>query len=79
MSKIGCGMVIEPKLRNRSRKKCGDYGVQGKMLCPECMRNAEERYPQGWSYYPGDVCKHGVYTGGCGIDYMCGKCEMGEE
>lgn len=22
-------------------------------------------------------CKHGVYTGGCGIDYMCGACEMG--
>jgi hypothetical protein len=23
-------------------------------------------------------CKHGVYVGGCGIDWMCGRCEMGE-
>jgi hypothetical protein len=36
------------------------------------------RYPQGWNYYPGDVCCHGVYVGGCGIDWMCGPCEDGE-
>jgi hypothetical protein len=23
-------------------------------------------------------CPHGVYVGGCGIDWMCGKCEDGE-
>ena len=23
-------------------------------------------------------CVHGVYVGGCGPDYMCGHCEMGE-
>lgn len=22
-------------------------------------------------------CKHGVYVGGCGIDWMCGACEDG--
>lgn len=22
-------------------------------------------------------CRHGVYTGGCGIDFMCGLCESG--
>ena len=22
-----------------------------------------------------DYCPHGVYVGGCGIDYMCGICE----
>ena len=22
-------------------------------------------------------CKHGVYVGGCGIDWMCGICESG--
>lgn len=22
-------------------------------------------------------CKHGVYVGGCGADYMCGMCESG--
>ena len=28
--------------------------------------------------YDDDYCKHGVYVGGCGIDWMCGKCEGGE-
>lgn len=23
-------------------------------------------------------CPHGSYTGGCGVDWMCGACEMGE-
>lgn len=23
-------------------------------------------------------CRHGVYVGGCGADYMCGACENGE-
>lgn len=27
--------------------------------------------------YP--YCKHGSYVGGCGADYMCGACEMGDE
>jgi len=29
------------------------------------------------SYYDGDHCEHGVYVGGCGIDWMCDWCEMG--
>ena len=29
-------------------------------------------------YYTGR-CKHGVYVGGCGIDYMCGACELGDD
>lgn len=24
-------------------------------------------------------CRHGVYVGGCGPDWMCGRCEQGEE
>lgn len=24
-------------------------------------------------------CKHGVYVGGCGIDWMCGECEFGDD
>jgi hypothetical protein len=28
-------------------------------------------------HYP--YCVHGKYVGGCGADYMCGECEMGEE
>lgn len=35
-------------------------------------------YPQGWSHYPGDTCKHGVYVGGIGVDHMCQKCEDGQ-
>lgn len=27
---------------------------------------------------PKGYCKHGVYVGGCGIDWMCMACEMGE-
>jgi hypothetical protein len=26
----------------------------------------------------GGYCKHGVYVGGIGIDWMCGQCENGE-
>lgn len=28
---------------------------------------------------PRGYCVHGVYVGGCGADYMCGHCEMGED
>lgn len=27
---------------------------------------------------PDGYCPHGVYTGGCGIDWMCGRCEDGD-
>jgi len=27
--------------------------------------------------YP--YCPHGAYVGGCGVDYMCFPCEMGDE
>lgn len=29
------------------------------------------------SEYP--YCPHGTYTGGCGIDYLCHACELGDE
>lgn len=57
---------------------CGDYRGGRAVLCDRCERSAERRYPQGWRGYPGDTCRHGVYVGGCGIDRMCGACEMGE-
>jgi len=47
--------------------------------CDACAPLYHIIYPQGWSHYPGDVCEHGVYVGGCGIDYMCGPCEDGYE
>lgn len=27
---------------------------------------------------PDGYCKHGVYVGGCGIDWMCRQCEDGD-
>jgi hypothetical protein len=55
--------------------KCGDYYGGTKLFCRKCKELLIEAYPQGWEYYPGDVCEHGVYVGGCGIDYMCPQCE----
>lgn len=58
--------------------KCGTWhGDQ--VLCNTCEDRNKARYPQGWQSYPGDTCKHGVYVGGCGVDYMCGRCEFGED
>jgi hypothetical protein len=58
---------------------CHEMSGGTMQLCDECYAQAQADYPQGWRGYPGDTCKHGVYTGGCGIDWMCGPCEMGEE
>ncbi len=55
---------------------CGDWYNGGKEYCEEHLAVMEKRYPQGWDYYPGDKCKHGVYVGGSGIDWMCHQCEM---
>ena len=58
---------------------CGKWLGGVKRLCGPCTAKAEREFPQGWSGYPGDTCSHGVYVGGCGIDYMCGACEAGDE
>ena len=47
-------------------------------LCARHEAEATARYPQGWNAYPGDICPHGKYVGGSGIDHMCGYCENGE-
>lgn len=57
---------------------CGHYQGGRKTLCGPCNAKAEREYPQGWRGYPGDTCPHGVYVGGCGVDWMCGACEAGE-
>jgi len=54
---------------------CGDTGRNGTELCPRCLQIAGLEYPQGWDHYPGDVCPHGRYVGGCGVDWMCPRCE----
>lgn len=55
--------------------ECGEYDRNGQQFCPRCLSILRLEYPQGWSYYPGDVCRHGKYVGGCGADIMCGRCE----
>lgn len=81
----GCGRPVEwhyglyyDKVR---MIPCGtEYDEYGhSILCDKCKTKYLEQYPQGWRYYPGDVCPHGVYVGGCGVDWMCGRCESGEE
>ena len=52
--------------------------VLGDGTCEHCGPLYEKVYPQGWAYYPGDVCKHGTYVGGSGYDLMCGPCELGD-
>lgn len=68
---MGCG-------KKTGRGKCGSYFMGRIVLCDECFAKYDAQYPQGWRGYPGDVCEHGNYTGGCGIDYMCPRCESGE-
>ena len=57
---------------------CGEWWDGGTVLCQPHYELYCRDYPQGWRYYPGDVCKHGTYTGGCGIDWICGPCELGD-
>lgn len=57
---------------------CGSYWGGEKLFCENCLRKFERQYPQGWVGYPGDVCKHGTYVGGCGVDHLCHACEMGD-
>lgn len=60
-------------------QNCKSEHVVGEKTCAKCEPFYELLFPQGWSYYPGDVCEHGVYVGGVGADYMCLPCEMGDE
>lgn len=79
---IGCGRPVSTMFTRAGEEifdPCGSYFGGDKVLCDRCERIAVQRYPQGWSSYPGDVCRHGMYVGGCGADYMCGYCESGTE
>lgn len=59
--------------------ECGRTQGGYEQLCDACEHAARKRYPQGWRYYAGDMCRHGAYVGGSGIDWMCGACESGED
>lgn len=39
------------------------------------VKNVDGEY---WADSPRDHCRHGVYVGGCGYDFMCHYCEMGD-
>ena len=56
---------------------CGTWHNGSQVFCDECSAELEKQYPQGWKHYPGDVCVHRMYVGGCGIDWMCPLCENG--
>lgn len=60
-------------------RPCGDYYCGAKIFCATHQALYDRAYPQGWKGYPGDTCPHGVYVGGCAEDFMCFKCEMGED
>ena len=79
----GCGTTVEvPIARGYDvrmiERTCGKWYGGEQLLCDRCVSAEEMRYPQGWRYRPGNVCRHGVYVGGVGVDYMCGRCEMGD-
>lgn len=39
-----------------------------------------KQYPAGYFRSSRDgYCRHGVYVGGIGADYICGRCESGED
>jgi hypothetical protein len=73
----GCGIILRENPHGFI-VPCGGKGYNGYEYCEECQPLVEKAYPQGYEYYPGDVCRHGNYTGGSGIDYICGQCEDGE-
>lgn len=38
------------------------------------LAELKARYPQGWAYFPGDTCRHGVYVN-TDYDIPCARCE----
>lgn len=48
----------------------------------EAIAEAQRLYAEALAYdqSPSEgYCFHGTYVGGCGIDWMCGYCESGDE
>ena len=58
---------------------CGEWRGGGVVFCAAHLALLEAEYPQGWQSYPGDICKHGKYVGGIGVDHMCQACELGDD
>jgi len=66
------------KLRSLECEGRHPHSVLSNGTCDECYPIYSLLYPQGWQTYPGDVCEHGTYVGGCGRDWLCGPCELGD-
>lgn len=77
MKTLKCLEVTQSRYSDQSIP-CGTYQGGAVQLCDNCYDQAKIDYPQGWIGYPGDICSHGVYIGGCGADLMCESCELGE-
>ena len=78
MSRVECDITIPAPWGGDKEVKCGtSYGMDSLYYCRPCVVYYEYRYPHGWYYYAGDICDHGMYTGGIGYDHMCGYCEEG--
>jgi len=78
----GCGKRVVVSNRHDGSpiyQKCGGDFAGEIVLCDACVRKYQRIYPQGWRYYPGDVCRHGTYVGGCMEDHMCFYCEQGDD
>lgn len=71
-------MTIERKTCLTPDKYRGD-SCSHEPYCDNCREWLAQVYPQGWDYYAGDTCKHGVYVGGMGIDWMCAACEAWDD
>lgn len=54
-------------------KMNGNYTTGRNRTAPKWKRDERAYADRMDSGY----CRHGVYVGGCGIDWMCGKCEDG--
>lgn len=55
-------------------KTNGKYTTGRNRRAPMWKRDERDMYERHQAGY----CRHGVYVGGCGIDWMCGACESGE-
>ena len=75
-----CNRLVTAMYRRNGEevlKECGTSFGGTRLMCDRCEKRAIREFPQGWKFYPGDVCEHGRYVGGCGADLMCSACEMG--
>lgn len=57
---------VQRDFKDRNGYCAGHSGAEGEPGIDTCVN-------------PHDHCKHGTYVGGCGVDWMCHACEMGDD